>query len=136
LPTNDGIDKMIARLCLGFSLSVALVAPASAELAMTGAPAAMRAGPSGRAAVVQRVPQRAEIDLERCARAWCRASWRGRFGYIPEEVVVLGPPPATLPGDEMPPPVVYGSPTFVTPPAWRWTGPYVGVHGGFGTNFW
>ena len=135
-PRTTGIDEMIGRLCLGLGLSVALVAPASAELAMTGAPVSMRVGPSGSAAVVQRVPQRAEIDLEKCAHAWCRASWRGRFGYIPEEAVVLGPPPATLPGDEMPPPVLYASPTSVTPPAWRWTGPYVGVHGGFGSSSW
>jgi Bacterial SH3 domain len=127
---------MIARLCLGLSLSTVLIAPALAELAMTGAPAAMRAGPSGKAAVVQRVPRRAEIELERCTHSWCRAWWRGRFGYIPTDAVVLGPAPATLPGDEMPPPVVYASPTYVTPPAWRWTGPYLGVNGGFGSSSW
>ena len=127
---------MIARLCLGLAISMALIAPALAELAMTGAPVAMRAGPSGRAAVVQRVPQRAEIELLKCARGWCRASWRGRFGYIQEEAVVLGPPPATLPGDEMPPPFINVQPTYVTPPVWRWTGPYVGVSGGFGSRSW
>jgi hypothetical protein len=127
---------MIARLCLGLGVSIALVAPALAELAMTGAPVAMRAGPSGKAAVVQRVPQRAEIELMKCAHSWCRAWWRGRFGYIPTDAVVLGPPPATLPGDEMPPPVVYASPTYVTPPAWRWTGPYLGVNGGVGSSSW
>jgi Bacterial SH3 domain len=127
---------MIGRLCLGLSLSTVLIAPALAELAMTGAPAAMRAGPSGKAAVVQRVPRRAEIELERCTHSWCRAWWRGRFGYIPTDAVVLGPAPATLPGDEMPPPVVYASPTYVTPPAWRWTGPYLGVNGGFGSSSW
>ncbi len=81
---------MIARLGLGLAVSMALLAPALAELAMTGAPVAMRAGPSGKAAVVQRVPQRAEIELEKCTRSWCRASWRGRFGYIPAEAVVFG----------------------------------------------
>ena len=60
----------------------------------------MRAGPTGNAAVVQRIPQRAEIVLEKCVRNWCRASWRGRFGYIPADAVVLGLPPATLPADE------------------------------------
>ena len=127
---------MIGRLCLGLGLSIALVAPVSAELAMTGVPVTMRAGPGGRAAVVQRVPQRAEIDLEKCAHAWCRASWRGRFGYVREEAVVLGPQPATLPGNEMPPPAVYASPTYITPPAWRWTGPYIGLNGGFGSGSW
>ena len=124
------------RLCFGLGLSIGLIAPASAELAMTGGPVVMRAGATGNASVVQRLPQGAEIVLEKCARNWCRASWRGRFGYIPADAVVLGPPPATLPGDEMPPPVVYASPTYVTPPAWQWSGPYVGLNGGFGPGSW
>jgi hypothetical protein len=133
---RDKNMRTIVRLCFGLGLSIALIAPASAELAMTGAPVTMRAGPTGNASVVQRIPQTAEIVLEKCVRNWCRASWRGRFGYIPADAVVLGPPPATLPGDEMPPPVLYASPTYVTPPAWRWTGPYIGLNGGFGSGSW
>jgi hypothetical protein len=124
------------RLCFGLGLSIALIAPASAELAMTGAPLVMRTGPTGKANVVQRIPQSAEIVLEKCARNWCRASWRGRVGYIRAESVVLGPPAATLPGAEMPPPVVNALPTYVTPPAWRWTGPYVGLNGAAGSGSW
>ena len=133
---RDKNMRTIVRLCFGLGLSIALIAPASAELAMTGAPVTMRARPTGNASVVQRIPQTAEIVLEKCVRNWCRASWRGRFGYIPADAVVLGPPPATLPGDEMPPPVLYASPTYVTPPAWRWTGPYIGLNGGFGSGSW
>ena len=80
---GDENMRTIVRLCLGLGASIALVAPAVAELAMTGAPVAMRAGPSGKAGVVQRIPQSAEIELLKCARGWCHASWRGRFGYIP-----------------------------------------------------
>lgn len=127
---------MIARLCLGLGVSLALAGPALAELAMTGAPVAMRAGPSGKTGVVQHIPQTAEIELLKCARGWCRVSWRGRFGYVPEETVVLGPPPATLPTGEMPPPFVRVQPTYVTPPAWSWTGPYVGVNGGLSSSSW
>lgn len=127
---------MIARLCLGVGVLCALVAPAMAELAMTGAAVTMRAAPTGKAGVVQRIPQSAEIEVLKCARGWCRASWRGRSGYIPAEAVVLGPPPATLPGDELPPPLVNVQPTYVTPPAWRWTGPYVGGNWGFGSGSW
>ena len=133
---RDKNMRTIVRLYFGLGLSIALIAPASAELAMTGAPVTMRAGPTGKAAVVQHIPQRAEIVLEKCVRNWCRASWRGRFGYLPADAVVLGPPPATLPGDEMPPPIVYASPTYITPPAWRWTGPYLGLNGGFGSGSW
>ena len=128
--------RKIVRLYPGLGVFIALVSPAVAELAMTGAPVTMRIGPTGNAGVVQRIPQSAEIEVEKCARAWCRASWRGRFGYVPAEAVVLGPPPATLPGNEMPPPVVYASPTYATPPAWRWTGPYIGLNGGFGSGSW
>jgi hypothetical protein len=128
--------RKIVRLYLGLGVFIALVSPAVAELAMTGAPVTMRIGPTGNAGVVQRIPQSAEIEVEKCARAWCRASWRGRFGYVPAEAVVLGPPPATLQGNEMPPPVVYASPTYATPPAWRWTGPYIGLNGGFGSGSW
>ena len=125
----------ILRLCLGLAISMAPVVPALAELAMTGAPVAMRAGPTGRAGVVQRIPQRAEIDLGKCVRDWCRASWRGRFGYVPAEAVVVGSPPTALPGDKMPPPVM-NTPTDAARPAWRWTGPYLGVNGGVGSSRW
>ena len=128
--------RKIVRLCFGLGVFIALVSPALAELAITDAPVTMRIGPTGNAGVVQRIPQSAEIEVEKCTRAWCRASWRGRFGYVPAEAVVLGPPPATLPGNEMPPPVVYVSPTYATPPAWRWTGPYIGLNGGFGSGSW
>jgi hypothetical protein len=133
---RDKNMRTLVRLYCGLGLSIALIAPASAELAMTGASVTMRAGPTGKATLVQRIPQRAEIVLEKCVRDWCRASWRGRSGYIPADAVVLGPPPATLPGDEMPPPVINASPTYITPPAWRWTGPYVGLNGGVGSGSW
>jgi hypothetical protein len=127
---------MIERLLFGFCITVALSGPALAELAMTGAPVTMRAGPAGNAPIVQRIPASAEIEVLKCGRGWCHASWRHLFGYIPAEVVVLGPPPATLPGDELPPPVINAMPTYVTPPVWRWQGPFVGVNGGFGSGSW
>jgi SH3 domain-containing protein len=127
---------MIGRLLFGFCITVAFSAPALSELAMTGAPATMRAGPTGAAPIVQRIPKNAEVEVLKCRRGWCRASWRSRLGYIPADAMVLGPPPATLPGDEMPPPLVYAQPTYVTPPVWRWQGPYVGTNFGFGQGGW
>jgi hypothetical protein len=96
----------------------------------------MHAAPSGRSRVVQRIPANAQIELSSCSHGWCYASWRNLFGYIPADLVVLGPPPATLPGDEMPPPFVNAQPTYITPPAWRWQGPYVGGSWGFGSSSW
>jgi hypothetical protein len=128
--------RKIVRFRLGLGVFIALVSPAMAELATTGAPVAMRAEPTGKAGIVQHIPQSAEISLEKCVRNWCRASWRGLFGYLPEEAVVLGPPLTILPGDKMPAPVVSASPTHVTAPAFQWTGPYVGVNGGVVSNSW
>jgi hypothetical protein len=128
--------RKIVRLYLGLSVFIALVSPAIAELAMTGAPVTMRAAPTGNAGVVERIPQSVEIDVEKCVRAWCRASWHGRFGYVPAQAVVLRSPLATLPRDKMPPPVVNGPSTDATPPARLWTGPYIGLNGGFGSGSW
>jgi uncharacterized protein YraI len=111
--------RKTAFLCIGLGVFTALLSPALADLAMTGAPLTMRAGPSGKSGIVQHIPQSAEIKLEKCVRNWCRAWWRGRSGYVPAEAVVLGPPPATLPGDETPPPLVTALPTYATPPVWR-----------------
>jgi hypothetical protein len=127
--------RKTVRFCLGLGVFLALVSPAMAGLATTGAPVAMRAEPTGKAGIVQHIPQSAEISLEKCVRNWCRASWRGRFGYLPEDAVVLGPPLTTLPGDKMPTPVS-ASPIHVTAPAFQWTGPYVGLNGGVGSSSW
>jgi uncharacterized protein YraI len=119
-------------LAAGIALTIA--GPSFAAPATTGAPVTMHAGPSGKSRVVQRIPANAQIDLSTCDRGWCRASWRNLFGYIPAELVVVGPPRAALPGDQMPPPVVTAPPIAVAAPAWRWTGPYVGTNFGFGSG--
>jgi hypothetical protein len=113
-------------------MTLAFAGPSFANPAVTGAPVTMYAAPTGKSHMVQRIPANAQIDLSTCRHGWCYASWRNLFGYVPAELVVLRPPPATLPGNEMPPPVVYGSPTNAAPPAYRWSGPYVG----FGSGGW
>ena len=105
------------RYLLAAGLCFIFAAPSFADPAMTGAPVTMRAAPSGKARVVQQIPASAEIDVSKCNRGWCYSSWRNRFGYIPAEAVVEGPPPATLPGNGLPPPVVDAQPTNVAPPA-------------------
>ena len=130
---GDESMRIIVRLLLALGVSAALVAPAAAELAITTAPVAMRAAPTGKAGLVQRVPGSAEIDVGKCARGWCRASWRGKFGYVRSEAVVAGPPPTTLPGDKLPPPFVNAPPASS---AWRWQGFYLGGNLGLGRGAW
>jgi hypothetical protein len=117
-------------------MCLALATPSFADMAMTGTPVTMHATASAKSRVVQRIPANAEIDLSKCGRGWCFASWRNLFGYIPADAVVLGPPPAALPGNELPPAVAYAQPTYLAPPVWTWSGPYVGVGWGYGWGRW
>jgi hypothetical protein len=121
----------LRRSLFASGLCFIFAAPSFADPAMTGAPGAMRAAPSGKARVVQKIPANAEIDLSSCSHGWCFASWRNLFGYIRADVVVRGPPSAAA-GTELPPPVLGAQPAAIPPPAFRWGGPYVGVNGGYG----
>ena len=124
------------RFLLAAGLCFVFAAPSFADPAMTGAPVTMRAAPSGKARAVQQIPTSAEIDVSKCNRGWCYSSWRNRFGYIPAEAVVEGPPPATLSRNALPPPVVDAQTTIVAPPAPTWSGPYVGFGWGYGWSRW
>jgi hypothetical protein len=121
----------LRRLLLAAGLCLSFAVPSFADLAMTGAPVTMRAAPTAKARLVQQIPASAQIDVSKCKRGWCYASWRNLFGYIPAGAVVQGPPLATAPGNELPPPVVDAQPAY-TPPAWGWGGPYIGFSGGYG----
>ena len=124
-------DRMNKRVFLAAALALSLAGTAFAEPAVTGAPTTMRATPSGKAGVVQRIPANAEIDVSSCSHGWCYGSWRNRFGYIPAEAVIASPVSAAV----LPPPVVAAPPVAVAP-TWRWSGPYVGVGGGFAWRPW
>ena len=98
-------------------------ASAAADPATTGAAASMRAAPSAKARVVQRVPANAEIDLSQCSGGWCYTSWRDRFGYLPA-AAIAGPPYPSAP----PPP--YG-------PYGGWSNAAVGpFYFGYGWSRW
>jgi hypothetical protein len=125
----------LRRFLLAAGLSFVFAAPGFADPAMTRAPVTMRAAPSVKARVVQQIPMSAEIDVSKCNRGWCYSSWRNRFGYIPAEAVVGGPP-ATLSRNALPPPVVDAQTTIVAPPAPTWSGPYVGFGWGYGWSRW
>jgi hypothetical protein len=118
-------------MCLGFAAS------SFAEPAMTGAPVTMRAAPTGKARVLQRIPANAEIDLANCNHGWCYSSWRNIFGYIPADVIVAGGSPGWPASGPPPlPPPAGVAPPVVVAPAFTWGGPYVGVGWGYGWRHW
>ena len=109
----------------------ALAAPARANPALTVVPATMRAAASRHAPVVQAVPANAEIDIQGCGPRWCYGSWRGLSGYLPT-FAVQGAPPVAAPPPAFgfappPPPIVTPGPILISPPAYRWSGAYVGL---------
>jgi|SRR5579884_4213760 hypothetical protein len=92
---------------VAFCLSIAWGASAAADPATTSEAIAMRAAPSAKARLVQRVPANAEIDLNHCSGDWCYASWRDRFGYLP--VAAIASPAYPAPPAYGPPPPAYGA---------------------------
>jgi hypothetical protein len=88
---------------------------ASADPALTNAPAVMRTAPSPKAQVVQQVPANAQIDLSGCSGGWCYASWRDLFGYLP--VRIIGPQPYR---PAAPPPPSYGGPAVEVASVFGW----------------
>lgn len=81
-------------LFVALIVSGASAMSAAADPATTGAAASMRAAPSPKARIVQRVPANAEIDVSQCSGDWCYASWRDRFGYLPAAAIAPTPYPA------------------------------------------
>jgi hypothetical protein len=122
-------DRPMRKLSRAFCLLSAFSSVALADPALTTAASDMRAAPSAKAHVVQRVPARAEIDLSNCSQSWCYASWRNMLGYLPVAAVSAGPVAPIAPdygyGPPPPPPVVAG-PWGVGPfYGYGWYGPLV-----------
>ncbi len=119
------------RLILAFGLCLGLAAPAFADPARTTAPIVMRAAPSPKARIVQRIPANAQIDLEHCAQYWCYASWRDRFGYVPANAVAASPYASGVPGYYGPDydygPGYYGP--AIVGPSWGWGRPFYNGYG-------
>jgi hypothetical protein len=52
----------------------------------------LRTHASPRAGVIGIVPANAIIDMERCVRGWCEASYDGRMGYVYTPILMNGEP--------------------------------------------
>jgi hypothetical protein len=99
---------------------------AAASPAMTAHRTSMRAAPSSRAHIVQRIPAHAQIDISDCGEYWCSASWRNLDGYVRVEAIAANTGP--LAPAAAPPPYGYGygygGPYYGSGPYYG--GPYVG----------
>ncbi len=95
---------------LAFAAFCLAAGAAAARPAMTADATTMRAAPSGKARVVQKIPPHAQIDVSDCGESWCAASWRDLDGFV--RVEAIAPNDAPLAG---PPPVVVGGPFVVAP---------------------
>ncbi len=72
---------------------VAMAATAGSAFAfdaMVSAPTALRTHASPRAALIEVIPARAVINMERCVRGWCEAAYAGQVGYVYTPVLVSG----------------------------------------------
>ena len=68
--------------------------------AQVSAPTPLRTHASPRAAVIEVIPARAVINMERCVRGWCEAAYAGQVGYVYTPVLVSAAP--VSPTDEGP----------------------------------
>ena len=70
---------------------VAMAATAGSAFAfdaMVSAPTALRTHASPRAALIEVIPARAVINMERCVRGWCEAAYAGQMGDVYTPVLV------------------------------------------------
>ena len=76
---------------------VAMAATASSAFAfdvMASSPMAMRTHTTHQAAVIEVVPANAVIDVTRCYRGWCEASYAGQMGYVHAPILVSAAAPS------------------------------------------
>jgi uncharacterized protein YraI len=70
---------------------VVMAATASSAFAfdvMASSPMAMRTHATHQAAVIEVVPANAVVDVTRCYRGWCEATYAGQTGYIHAPILV------------------------------------------------
>ncbi len=85
---------MSSRL-LPILAGAAIAATASSAFAfdaMVSAPTALRTHASHRAGVIEVIPANAVIDMARCYRGWCEATYAGQTGYVYTPVLVSTEP--------------------------------------------
>jgi uncharacterized protein YraI len=115
-------------------LSLAAIAAAQAEPAITRSPVNLMSGAAGKGRVLMHIPANAEVDVGDCRRAWCEVSWQDTFGYARQSALDLGalaeggapvyrgPVYEPAPVYVYPPPVVYGGGIVIGPRPHAWWG--------------
>lgn len=85
---------------VSFLAGLAIAASATSAFAFDAQvtrPTPLRTHASPRAGVIEIVPANAIIDMERCVRGWCEASYDGRMGYVYTPILMNGEPAAPDP---------------------------------------
>ena len=76
---------------------VAMAATASSAFAfdvMASSPMAMRTHATHQASVIEVVPANAVIDVTRCYRGWCEATYAGQTGFVHAPILVSAAAPS------------------------------------------
>ena len=92
---NVGIERRLnmSSKFVPVLAGVAMVATAGSAFAfdaMLAGPKALRTHASSRAAIIEVIPARAVVNMERCVRGWCEAVYAGQVGYVYTPVLVSG----------------------------------------------
>lgn len=85
-----------SKIALTATLLALMAGPAVAEI--MNAPATLRSGPGVRHAALASLPRGTLLQSTTCRAGWCRAQWRGEWGYVPSAVVVASGPGAARTG--------------------------------------
>jgi hypothetical protein len=119
------MTRVFQTFLLGGILSLAAVAMASAEPAITRSPIKLMSGAAGKGRVLMQIPASAEVDVGDCQKAWCQVSWQNTFGYAPLRSLEIG----NFAEGRAP---VYGEPIYEPAPVYAYPPPVVyGYSGGF-----
>ena len=117
---HDGVRMHMGRVAVGFAAAVfAAVLPvaANAATAVTTSNVNLREGPSTDYPVITTLPGNTAVEVEGCARGWCKVDYAGAAGWMSEDYLqgLSSPPTIVLPV----PVVVPGRHHHLRPPIYR-----------------
>ncbi|MDR3461478.1 MAG: hypothetical protein P4L76_04085 [Beijerinckiaceae bacterium] len=124
------------RIFVLLGLSMFALGPAIASPALTAKSTILRATASPHGKVIRALPANIQIDVDKCAKAWCFVSWNEKYGYLPVSAIAALPEGQAPGAGEYPPGGVvpyYGPYPYAYPyPGYAYGGYGYGWGGGWG----